>query len=39
MQLIGNRLILSPSDLNDYVECEHLTVLARDVARGFAPDR
>src|SRR3989441_1031536 len=34
MQLIGDRLVLSPSDLNDYVECEHLTALAREVARG-----
>src|SRR5712691_8759722 len=37
MQLIGDRLVLSPSDLNDYVECEHLTSLARDVARGTQP--
>src|SRR2546422_9217370 len=37
MQLIGNRLVLSPSDLNDYVECEHLTALAREVARGTRP--
>ena len=37
MQLIGNRLLLSPSDLNDYVECEHLTVLAREVAYGTRP--
>jgi uncharacterized protein len=37
MQLAGNRLVLSPSDLNDYVECEHLTALARDVAVGTRP--
>ena len=34
MQLFGGRLVLSPSDLNDYVECEHLTALAREVALG-----
>jgi uncharacterized protein len=28
------RLLLSPSDLNDYVECEHRTTLAREVALG-----
>ena len=27
-------LTLSPSDLNDYVECAHLTTLALEVARG-----
>src|SRR5438445_13312926 len=27
-------LVLSPSDLNDYVECAHLTTLALEVARG-----
>ena len=34
MQLLADRLVLSPSDLNDYVECEHLTTLAREVACG-----
>ncbi|PYN92510.1 MAG: hypothetical protein DMD91_32155 [Candidatus Rokuibacteriota bacterium] len=34
MQLIADRLVLSPSDLNDYVECDHLTTLAQEVARG-----
>ena len=34
MQLLADRLVLSPSDLNDYVECEHLTTLAREVAWG-----
>jgi predicted RecB family nuclease len=34
MQLVGGRLVLTPSDLNDYVECEHLTTLALEVARG-----
>src|SRR5262245_30563936 len=34
MQLASNRLVLSPSDLNDYVECPHLTPLALEVARG-----
>jgi len=28
------RLLLSPSDLNDHVECPHLTTLALEVARG-----
>ena len=31
------RTILSPSDLNDYVECEHLTTLSLEVARGQRP--
>jgi uncharacterized protein len=30
----SGRLLLSPSDLNDYVECEHRTTLARQVAIG-----
>src|SRR6267378_3451370 len=34
MQTIAGRLVLSPSDLNDYVECPHLTTLALEVARG-----
>src|SRR5262245_34362052 len=34
MQALNGRLILSPSDLNDYVECPHLTTLALEVARG-----
>jgi len=34
MQATTCRLILSPSDLNDYVECAHLTTLALEVARG-----
>src|SRR5256885_16668022 len=34
MQMLNGRLILSPSDLNDYVECPHLTTLALEVARG-----
>ena len=43
MQLVDGRLALSPSDLNDYVECPHLTTLALEVARGtrerpFVPD-
>ena len=33
MQATGNRLVLSPSDLNDYVECPHLTTLALEVAQ------
>src|SRR5256886_11976014 len=34
MQTIDGRLILSPSDLNDHLECPHLTTLALEVARG-----
>ena len=35
IQSTSNRLVLSPSDLNDYVECPHLTTLALEVARGI----
>jgi predicted RecB family nuclease len=34
MQATSGRLVLSPSDLNDCVECPHLTMLALEVARG-----
>ncbi len=34
MQATDGRLALSPSDLNDYVECPHLTTLALEAARG-----
>src|SRR5256885_3240122 len=34
MQTIAGRLALSPSDLNDHLECPHLTTLALEVARG-----
>src|SRR5262245_24816725 len=34
MQLLNGQLVLAPSDLNDYVECQHLTTLALEVARG-----
>src|SRR5688572_18960376 len=34
MYRVGSRIALSPSDLNDYVECPHLTTLALEVARG-----
>jgi predicted RecB family nuclease len=37
MQSIDGRIALSPSDLNDYVECPHLTTLALEVARGERP--
>src|SRR4249920_1297712 len=37
MQISNDRLLLSPSDLNDYVSCRHLTTLARQVARGERP--
>jgi len=34
MQSSKGRLVLSPSDLNDHIECPHLTTLALEVARG-----
>src|SRR6267142_7044167 len=34
MHLTNDRLVLSPSDLNDHVECTHLTALSGEVARG-----
>src|SRR3990170_2283112 len=34
MQNRDGRILLSPSDLNDHVECPHLTTLALEVARG-----
>src|SRR5262245_25424948 len=34
MQLASKSLVLSPSNLNDYVECSHLTTLSLEVARG-----
>ena len=34
MQATNGRLVLSPSDLNDHVECAHLTTLSREVALG-----
>ena len=34
MQSSNGRILLSPSDLNDYVNCRHLTTLACAVARG-----
>src|SRR5256712_7432406 len=34
MQTIAGRLALSPSDLNDYLECPHLTTLALGAPRG-----
>jgi hypothetical protein len=37
MQLLNGRLVLSPSDLNDHVECAHLTALSLEVARGARP--
>lgn len=35
MQAIDGRLVLSPSDLGDHVECAHLTTLALEVVRGI----
>src|SRR5262245_66018116 len=37
MQCLDGHITLSPSDLNDYVECPHLTTLALEVARGERP--
>jgi len=37
VQVVDGRLILSPSDLNDHVECAHLTTLALEVARETRP--
>src|SRR2546427_8861829 len=34
MQNFNEHIFLSPSDLNDHVECPHLTTLALEVARG-----
>ena len=34
MQNSNGGILLSPSDLNDYVNCRHLTTLAREVALG-----
>jgi hypothetical protein len=34
MRTVAGDLTLSPSDLNDYVECAHLTTLALEVAKG-----
>ena len=34
MQLVDGRLLFSPSDLNNHLECEHLTRLELAVARG-----
>src|SRR5206468_8524972 len=32
-QNVNGRILLSPSDLNDYVDCQHLATLALEVAR------
>ena len=37
MRFLNGRLVLSPSDLNDYVECPHLTGLSLEVALGSHP--
>jgi uncharacterized protein len=37
VQVVDRRLVLSPSDLNDHVECAHLTGLALEVAAGAQP--
>ena len=34
VQATHGRLVLSPTDLHDYVECAHLTTLSREVALG-----
>jgi uncharacterized protein len=37
MQNLGAQVVLSPSDLNNYVECPHLITLALQVVRGERP--
>src|SRR5438105_3980775 len=37
MQRADGVLLLSPSDLNDYVDCPHVTTLTLEVARGRRP--
>src|SRR5262245_20382686 len=37
MQRVNGQILLSPSDLNNYVECTHLTTLALEVARDERP--
>jgi uncharacterized protein len=37
VQSIDGQIILSPSDLTDYVQCPHVTTLALQVARGQRP--
>jgi uncharacterized protein len=37
MLSVSGRLLLSPSDLNNHVECPHRTTLAREVALGERP--
>jgi uncharacterized protein len=37
MQNVAGQIVLSPSDLNDHVECAHLTTLALEVALGQRP--
>src|SRR5690242_11719910 len=34
MQNANDRILLSPSDLNEYIDCQHATTLALEVARG-----
>ena len=34
MQLTGSRVVFSPSELNHFLECEHLSRLDLAVARG-----
>jgi hypothetical protein len=34
MRALAGHLTRSPSDLNDYVECAHLTALTLEVAKG-----
>ena len=37
MQSTNGQIFLSPTDLNDYVDCQHVTTLALEVARGQRP--
>ena len=34
MQTRNGRILLSPSDLNEYVECQHASALSLEVVRG-----
>lgn len=37
MQLVDGSLVFSPSDLTSHIDCEHLTTLELEVARGLRP--
>lgn len=39
MQLIGSSFVFSPTDLNHFLECEYLTRLSMEVAKGLTLNR